>query len=64
MVYDLKRSCVRNMERARVPRSVAMALVGHRTEDIYRRYAIYDQCDLERGVRLLGELDDHEETEG
>jgi hypothetical protein len=35
-------SAVRNLERAGVPRSAAMAMVGHKTESIYRRYAIVD----------------------
>ena len=31
-------------ERSRgVPRSVAMSIVGHKTESIYRRYAIVDE---------------------
>ena len=33
---------MRNLERAGVPRSAAMAMVGHKTEAIYRRYAIVD----------------------
>jgi len=34
------RTAVRNLERAGVSRFAAMAMVGHRTEFIYRRYAI------------------------
>jgi len=34
---------VRNLERAGVPRSAAMTMVGHRTESIYRRYAIVSE---------------------
>ena len=44
--HDLRRSAVRQMERARVPRQVAMRLVGHRTESIYRRYAIVSEADV------------------
>lgn len=54
--HDLKRSSVRNLERAGVPRSVAMILIGHKTESIYRRYAIVNEDDLSRGVRLVARL--------
>ncbi len=40
--HDFRRTAVRNLEMAGVPRTVAMAMVGHRTESIYRRYAIVD----------------------
>ena len=40
--HDFRRTAVRNLERSSVPRSVAMAMVGHKTEAIYRRYAIVD----------------------
>jgi hypothetical protein len=44
---------VRNLERAGVPRGVAMAMVGHKTEAIYRRYAIVSVSDLVRAARQL-----------
>lgn len=54
--HDLRRTAVRNYERAGVPRSVAMRLVGHRTEAMYRRYAIVSQRDQAEGVAKLAAL--------
>ena len=47
---------MRNLERAGVPRSAAMAMVGHRTESIYRRYAIADEGMLKEGAAKLTAL--------
>ena len=44
---------MRNLDRAGVPRSVAMKLTGHKTESVYRRYAIADDRDLRVAVELL-----------
>ena len=53
LLHDLRRTAVRNMERRGVPRSAAMAMVGHPTESIYRRYAIVDEVMLkEAGDKL------------
>jgi hypothetical protein len=40
-------AAVFNLERAGIARSAAMKMVGHRTESIYRRYAIADSKVLE-----------------
>jgi integrase len=48
--HDFRRSAVRRLERAGVPRSVAMKLVGHETEAIYSRYAITNESDLRDGL--------------
>jgi integrase len=54
--HDLRRTAVRNLERAGVPRSVAMKLTGHKTEAVYRRYAIADAAALAEGVEKLARL--------
>jgi integrase len=54
--HDFRRTAVRNLERANVPRSVAMKLVGHKTEAIYRRYAIADESMLREAAAKLSAL--------
>jgi integrase len=49
--HDFRRSTVRNLERAGVPRAAAMALVGHKTESVYRRYDIVSDRDLSDAVK-------------
>ncbi len=57
--HDFRRTAIRNLERDGVPRSVAMAMVGQKTEEVYRRYAIVDEAmireaavKMNRGARL------------
>ena len=56
--HDFRRTAVRNLERAGVPRSTAMKMVGHKTESIYRRYAIVDEAMLKEGALKLQTLHD------
>jgi len=51
--HDFRRTAVRNMERRGVPRSVATKITGHKTESVYRRYAIVSDADLQEAARKL-----------
>ncbi len=53
-IHDLRRAAVRAMDRAGVPQSVTMALAGHRTPDIFRRYRIVNEQDLADGAAKYG----------
>lgn len=53
LFHDFRRTAVRNLERAAVPRSTAMKMVGHETESIYRRYAIVDESMHREAAQLI-----------
>jgi integrase len=54
MPHDFRRTAVSRMEAAGIPRKIAMAISGHKTDSVYRRYHIVSQYDLEQaGHRLL-----------
>jgi integrase len=53
LFHDFRRSAVRTLERSGVPRSTAMAMIGHKTESIYRRYAIVDEAMLQEAAAKL-----------
>jgi len=58
--HDFRRTAVRNVERGGVARSVAMKITGHKTESVYRRYAIVSDADLREATEKL----DHEHISG
>jgi integrase len=64
LFHDLRRTAVRNLERAGVSRSVAMKLTGHKTESVYRRYAIVGEGDLAQGVAKLASVHEEPAQEG
>lgn len=63
LMHDFRRTAVRNLERAGVSRSVAMKITGHKTESVYRRYAIVSESDLSEGVVKLAVLHAAEQHE-
>jgi integrase len=54
--HDFRRTAVRNLERAGVSRSDAMKMVGHKTESIYRRYAIADEKSMKEAASKLDQF--------
>ena len=62
--HDFRRTAIRNLERAGVPRSAAMKLVGHKTESVYRRDAIVDKATLREGAARLQRLHDLQDATG
>ena len=54
--HDFRRTAVRNLERAGVSSSDAMKMVGHKTESIYRRYAIADERSMKEAVGRLDQF--------
>jgi integrase len=55
LYHDLRRTGARNMRRLGIGESVIMKIGGWRTADVFRRYDIVDQTDLEDAARRLDE---------
>jgi integrase len=58
LLHDFRRTAIRNLERAGVSRSAAMKMTGHKTEAVYRRYAIVDEATLRDASAKLARLDE------
>jgi integrase len=64
LVHDFRRTAVRNLERAGVSRSAAMKMTGHKTEAVYRRYAIVDSAMLQEAANKLASFHSAEASGG
>ncbi len=51
--HDFRRTAVRNLETSGISRTIAMKIVGHKTESIYRRYHIVNDQDMRDAVAKL-----------
>ena len=53
LVHDLRRSAIWRMIRRGIAQTTAMKISGHRTESVFRRYAIVGEEDLRDAARKL-----------
>lgn len=51
--HDLRRTVVRNLTRAGVHRTIAKAITGHETDDVFERYDIVDESDIRDGLSKM-----------
>jgi integrase len=53
LLHDMRRTAVRRMDDAHVPRRVQMAITGHKTESMYLRYNIVDLSRVSEATDIL-----------
>jgi integrase len=54
ILHDLRRSMVRAMDRAGIPRTVAMTITGHKSERVYNQYGLVDEAAQAEALSKLG----------
>jgi integrase len=53
--HDFRRTMVKRLEAARIPRATAMSITGHRSESVYRRYHIVSPAEQRDAMAKLDE---------
>jgi len=51
--HDFRRTACRNMVKNGIPQTVAMAISGHKTDSMFRRYAIMDKSAVQDAFEVL-----------
>ncbi len=57
-MHDNRRSAIRNMIRAGIPRDIAKKLIGHETDSVFSRYNIINEENLHDATAKFGRLGD------
>jgi integrase len=64
LFHDLRRSAVRNMIARGIPQHVAMQITGHKTVNVFHRYAIVANGDLREAARRMEDANVFTKVEG
>ncbi len=52
-LHDYRRSVARRLEQGGIPRSTAMRITGHRTEHVFRQYAVGEDEDVRKALATV-----------